>query len=38
VTDTRDLEWLSRWTTEYHSTKDDAMDVVEDLDELGKVG
>jgi hypothetical protein len=34
---TRDLEWLSRWTAEYRSTKDDAMEVVEDLDELGKL-
>jgi hypothetical protein len=33
-----DLEWLCRWTTEYHSTKDDATGVVEDLDELGKLG
>jgi hypothetical protein len=38
VTPTRDLEWLSRRTTEYHSSKDDAMGVVEDLDELGKLG
>jgi hypothetical protein len=35
---TRDLEWLSRQTAEYHSSKDDAMGVVEDLDELGKLG
>jgi hypothetical protein len=35
---TRDLEWLSSQTTEYHSFKDDAMGVMEDLDELGKVG
>jgi hypothetical protein len=35
---TRDLEWLSRRTTEYRSSKDDAVDVVEDLDELGKLG
>jgi hypothetical protein len=35
---TRDLEWLSRQTTEYCSSKDDAMGVVEDLDELGKLG
>jgi hypothetical protein len=35
---TRDLEWLSMWTTEYRSSKDDAVDVVEDLDELGKLG
>jgi hypothetical protein len=32
------LEWLSRWTEEYHSSKDDAMGVVEDLDEIGKLG
>jgi hypothetical protein len=35
---TRDLEWLSRKTVEYHSSKDGAMGVVEDLDELGKLG
>jgi hypothetical protein len=35
---TRDLEWLSRQTAEYHSSKDDAMGVVEDLDKLGKLG
>jgi hypothetical protein len=34
----KDLEWLSRQTTEYHSYTDDAMGVVEDLDELGKLG
>jgi hypothetical protein len=34
----RDLELLSRWTKEYRSCKDDAMGVVEDLDELGKLG
>jgi hypothetical protein len=38
VTATRDLEWLSRRTTEYRSSKDNAMGVVEDLDELGKLG
>jgi hypothetical protein len=38
ATATRDLEWLSRWTVEYRSSKDDAMGVVEDLDELGKLG
>jgi hypothetical protein len=38
VTATRDLEWLSRRTSEYHSSKDDAMGVVGDLDELGKLG
>jgi hypothetical protein len=35
---TRDLEWLSRWIVEYRSSKDDAMGVEEDLDELGKLG
>jgi hypothetical protein len=35
---TWDLEWLSRRTVEYRSSKDDAMGVVEDLDELGKLG
>jgi hypothetical protein len=34
----KDLEWLSRQTAEYHSYTDDAMGVVEDLDELGKLG
>jgi hypothetical protein len=34
----KDLEWLSRQTMEYHSYTDDAMGVVEDLDELGKLG
>jgi hypothetical protein len=33
----KDLEWLSRQTVEYHSYTDDAMGVVEDLDELEKV-
>jgi hypothetical protein len=32
------LEWLSRRIAEYHSYMDDAMGVVEDLDELGKLG
>jgi hypothetical protein len=35
---TRDLELLSRLTAEYRSSKDNAMGVVEDLDELGKLG
>jgi hypothetical protein len=34
----KDLEWLSRWIVEYRSYTDDAMGVVEDLDELGKLG
>jgi hypothetical protein len=34
----KDLEGLSRRTAEYHSYMDDAMGVVEDLDELGKLG
>jgi hypothetical protein len=34
----RDLEWLSRRTTEYCSSTNDAIGVVEDLDELGKLG
>jgi hypothetical protein len=38
VVATRDLEWLSRRTVEYHSSMDDGMAVVEDLDELGKLG
>jgi hypothetical protein len=35
---TRDLEWLSRWTAEYRSSKGNDMGMVEDLDELGKLG
>jgi hypothetical protein len=38
VTATRDLEWLSSQTIEDRSSKDDAMGVVEDFDELGKLG
>jgi hypothetical protein len=34
----KDLEWLSRRTVEYHSYLNKAMGVVEDLDELGKLG
>jgi hypothetical protein len=34
----KDLEWLSRQTMEYRSYIDDAMGVVEVLDELGKLG
>jgi hypothetical protein len=34
----KDLEWLSRRTAEYCSSMDDAIGVVEDLDELGKLG
>jgi hypothetical protein len=34
----KDLEWLSRRTAEYHSYTNDAMGMVEDLDELGKLG
>jgi hypothetical protein len=34
----KDLEWLSKRTEEYRSSKDDAMGVVEDLDEIGKLG
>jgi hypothetical protein len=34
----RELEWLSRRTVEYRSSRDDTMGVVEDLDELGKLG
>jgi hypothetical protein len=34
----RDLEWLSRQAAEYCSSTDDAIGVVEDLDELGKLG
>jgi hypothetical protein len=38
ATAARDLEWLSRQIVEYRSSKDDAMGVVEDLDELAKLG
>jgi hypothetical protein len=34
----KDLEWLSRRTAEYRSYSDDAIGVVEDVDELGKLG
>jgi hypothetical protein len=34
----KDLEWLSKRTEEYHSSKDDAMGIVEDLDEIGMLG
>jgi hypothetical protein len=34
----KDLEWLNRWTAEYCSSIDNAIGVVEDLDELGKLG
>jgi hypothetical protein len=34
----KDLEWLSRRTKEYCSSKDDAISVVEDLDKIDKLG
>jgi hypothetical protein len=34
----KDLEWLSRWTVEYRSYMDNAMVMVEDLEELVKLG
>jgi hypothetical protein len=34
----KDLEWLSRRLAEYHSYFYDAMGMVEDIDELGKLG
>jgi hypothetical protein len=34
----KDLEWLNRRTAEYCSYMDDVMGMVEDLDELGKLG
>jgi hypothetical protein len=34
----KDLECLSRRIEEYRSSKDDAVGVVEDLDEIGKLG
>jgi hypothetical protein len=33
----KDLEWLSRRTEEYRSSKDNAIGLVEDLDEIGKL-
>jgi hypothetical protein len=38
MTVSKDLEWLSRRIVEYHSYMDDAMGMVEELDELGKFG
>jgi hypothetical protein len=38
VVATRGLEWLSRRTADYRSSKGDAMGMVEDLDELGNLG
>jgi hypothetical protein len=34
----KDLEWLSRLSAEYHSYTDDAIGVLEDVDEFGKHG
>jgi hypothetical protein len=34
----KDLEWLSRWTVEYHSYMDDVLGMMEDIDKLGKLG
>jgi hypothetical protein len=34
----KDLKWLCRRAVEYCSYTDNAMGVVEDLDELGKLG
>jgi hypothetical protein len=34
----KDLEWLSRRTEEYRSSKDDAMGIMENLDEIGQLG
>jgi hypothetical protein len=34
----RDLKWLSRRTAKYCSSMGDAIGVVQDLDELGKLG
>jgi hypothetical protein len=34
----KDLQWLSRQTAEYRSYTNDAMGMVEVLDELGKLG
>jgi hypothetical protein len=33
----KDLKWLSKRTEECHSSKDDAMGVVENLDKIGKL-
>jgi hypothetical protein len=38
VTINKNLEWLSSWTEEYRSSKDDDIGVVDDLDEIGKLG
>jgi hypothetical protein len=38
VVATRDLEGLSRRTAEYRSSQDNAMGLVEDVNELGKLG
>jgi hypothetical protein len=34
----KDLKWFSRRIEEYCSSKGDAMGIVEDLDEIGKLG
>jgi hypothetical protein len=34
----RDLEWFIWRIVEYHSSTDDVIGVVEDLDKLGKIG
>jgi hypothetical protein len=33
-----DVEWLRHRTMEYRSSKDDIGDVVEDLEDIGKLG
>jgi hypothetical protein len=38
TTISKDLEWLSRRIEEYLSSKDNAMGVVEDLDDIAKHG
>jgi hypothetical protein len=34
----KDGEWLRRWTEEFCSTKDDIGGMVNDMDEIGKLG
>jgi hypothetical protein len=34
----KDLDWLSKRTEDYRSSKVNAMGIVEDLDEIGKLG
>jgi hypothetical protein len=38
VSKDKDIEWLVRWTEEYHSHKSGIEDVVEELEYIGKLG